>query len=161
MLPAWKPSCITKLPPCLTFWWACWGPTCFPSPIQYHDLPFELNLFIFVSLLENHTFPIISGPVLVPWSKRQVCKNICTTHSGFFCCTCAPNLASLKAHLTIMSNNNLHVLDQSCFVVANAIPSRPSVTRVTQRLFSRFARSFGRHPLCLSISPLHSSSDVL
>ena len=38
-------------------------------------------------------------------------------------------------------------------MVANAILTRPLVTRVTQRLFSRSARSFGCPPLCLRASP--------
>ena len=60
---------------------------------------------------------------------------------------------SLKARLTMMSNNNLWVLDQSCFAIVDVVPSGPSVARVTQGLFSQSTRSFGRHPLCLSISP--------
>ena len=51
-----------------------------------------------------------------------------------------------------MLNNNLHVSDRSYFVVACAVSSRPSITRVTRRLFSQFARSFGHFHLCLSIS---------
>ena len=62
----------------------------------------------------------------------------------------------LKAHLTVMSENNLHVSNQNCFAIANAIPSQPSVTRVTQRCLSQSIRIFGRLPLCLSISPLTS-----
>ena len=67
-----------------------------------------------------------------------------------------PNPTSLKARITVMSDNNLHVSYQSCFSIAGAIPSRPSITRVAQRLFSWFARSFGCPLLCLSISPLAS-----
>ena len=52
-----------------------------------------------------------------------------------------------------MSNNNLHVSDQTCFDVIDTVPSRLLVTRMTQCLFCRFARSFGCPPLCLSILP--------
>jgi hypothetical protein len=48
------------------------------------------------------------------------------------------------------------VLGWTCFVVVDALPSRPSVIRVTQRLFSRSARSFGHPPLYLSILPTTS-----
>ena len=50
----------------------------------------------------------------------------------------------------------LHVSDRSCFVVVDAVPSRSSVTKMTQCLFSWSARSFEHHPLCLSNSPLAS-----
>ena len=73
--------------------------------------------------------------------------------NDFICYTCAPNPKSLKAHLIVMSENNLHVSDQSCFDITNAIPSRPLIIRMTQRLFSRLAKSFGCPPLCLSILP--------
>ena len=81
--------------------------------------------------------------------------------NDFLCCTCSFNLTSFKACLTVMSNNNLHISNRSCFVVANAVPNQPSVTRVTQSLFSRFARSFGCLPLCLSISPPTSFLHIL
>ena len=62
-------------------------------------------------------------------------------------------IQSITKHLTLMLDNKLHVSNRSYFVVTNTIPSEPLITRVTQRLFSWFARSFGRPPLCLSISP--------
>jgi hypothetical protein len=46
------PQIITNPPPCFTVWWTCWGPTCYPSPIQHHDLLSELPLFMFVSSLK-------------------------------------------------------------------------------------------------------------
>ena len=52
-----------------------------------------------------------------------------------------------------MSNNNLNVSDHSCFDVVDVIPSRLSIPRVTQCLFSQSIISFGHPPLCLSISP--------
>jgi hypothetical protein len=73
--------------------------------------------------------------------------------NDFLCCTCAPNPTSLKARLTVMSNKNLLVSNQICFVVTDATPNQPLVTRVTQCLFFGFPRSFGCIPLCLSILP--------
>ena len=82
MLLAQKPSCFPTSsqdpPPCFTIWWICWGPTYFPSPIQHHDLLFELNLFIFVLSLKI-TFPIIKDPILKPLSKPQACENMFMT----------------------------------------------------------------------------------
>ena len=91
---------------CFTVRWTCWGPVLHsPSPIQNHDLPFELNLFIFVlslkithfqsSMVQFHTFEQTSSV------REHVYKN------GFLCCTCALNPTSLKARLTVMSNNNI------------------------------------------------------
>ena len=50
-------------------------------------------------------------------------------------------------------SQSMHVSNRTCIVVVDAIPSRTSVMRVTQHLFSLFARSFGHLFLCLSISP--------
>ena len=50
-----------------------------------------------------------------------------------------------------MLDNNLHVSNRTCFVVAYAIPSRSSITRVTRSLFPRSTRSFGWPHFCLSI----------
>ena len=73
------------------------------------------------------------------------------------CDICAPNPTSLKACLTVMSNNNLLVSYQTCFVVADALSSRPSIMRVTQCLLSRSARSFG----CPSSLSLHLAPYIL
>ena len=74
---------------------------------------------------ENHAFPIIHGPILIPLSKLQACENMFMTQKWFpllHLCT-QSNLSQTR--LTMISNNNLHVSNWSCFVVA--IPSRPSV----------------------------------
>ena len=56
MLPAQKavmhPQIFTDSPSYFMVWWTCWGPTRSPSPIQHHDISFELNLCIFVSSLK-------------------------------------------------------------------------------------------------------------
>jgi hypothetical protein len=123
------------------------------SPIQHHDLPFEQYLFIFVSSLKITLFSFINGPVLIPLSKPPHARTCLQLKNDFLCCTYAPNPTSLKACLTVMSNNNLQISNRSCFVVADVVPSRPSITRVTQCLFSRSARRFGCPPHCLAISP--------
>ena len=87
------------------------------------------------------------------WANLRRARTYLQFRNGFLCCTCAPNPTSLKTCLIMMSNNNLHVLNQSCLVVADVVPSRPLVTKVIQRLFSRPTRHFGCAPLWLSISP--------
>ena len=102
---------------------------------------------------QNHMFPIINGPSLIPLSKPHACKNMFTIHNDFPCCTCVPNPTSLKTRLTMMLDDNLFVSDQSCFVVAKAFPNWPSVSRVTQHLFSWYVRSFGHSSLFLNLAP--------
>jgi hypothetical protein len=121
------------------------------NPISW--LTIWSNLFIFVSSLKITHFQSSMVQFAYLWANHMHARTCLRLRNGFLCCTCAPNPASLKARLTMMSNNNLHVSNRSCFVVTNAIPSQPSVPRVAQHLFSRPARSFGRPPLCLSISP--------
>jgi hypothetical protein len=87
------------------------------------------------------------------WANLRRARTCLQLKNGFFCCTCAPNPSSLKARLTRISYNNLNVSDRSCFAITYAVPSQPSITRVTQRLFSLFAKSYAHPPLCLSISP--------
>jgi hypothetical protein len=114
------------------------------------------NLFIFVSSLKITRFQSSMVQFSHVWANLRHVRTCLQLIDNFFCCTCAPNPTSLKAHLTVMSDNNLFVLRWTCFVVVDALPSRPSVIRVTQRLFSRSARSFGHPPLYLSILPTTS-----
>ena len=96
-----------------------------------------------MDMLASNAFSI-SNPTPWPtiWFKPiYLCL---VTKNGFLCYICAPNPTSLKARLIVMSVNNLLVTNRSYFVVAHAVPSQPSVTRVTQCLFSRSSRSFGR-----------------
>ena len=91
---------------------------------------------------KNYTFPIINDLIVISLSKPQACVNMFTTHkrlSLLHLCT----QSNLSKHATMMSNNNLLVSDIPCFVVTDAIPSQHAVTRVIQRIFSWFARSFG------------------
>jgi hypothetical protein len=92
---------------------------------------------------------------------KYTCENMFTFQKGFMCCTCMPDPTSLKARFTMMLDNNLHVSDQTCFDVANVVPSWPSITMVTQRLFSRFAWNFGRLLFVSQSCPLHPSSYAL
>ena len=87
------------------------------------------------------------------WANLRYVRICLQLRVGFLCCTCAPNHVTLKARLTLMLDNNLQVSIWSCFALANAVPSQPSLTRVIQRLFSGFTRNFGHPPLCFSISP--------
>jgi hypothetical protein len=105
---------------------------------------------------ENPRFQSSNGSILILWANLKRMRTCLQLKNGFLCCTCAPNPSSLKARLIVVSNNNLHVSDWSSFAITNAVPNQPSVTKVTQRLFSWSARSFGHPPLCLSISPLTS-----
>ena len=77
------------------------------SPIQtpWPSIWVEFIYLCFVT--ENHVFSTISGPIIIPLSKAQVCKNMYTTHNRLpllrLWCTA---FESLKAHLIVMSNNN-------------------------------------------------------
>ena len=121
---------------CFTIWWTCGGPTRSKSPIQHHDLPFELNVFNFVSSLKMTRFQSSMVQFSYLWASLRRVGTCLQLRIGFLCCTCAANWASLKVRLTMMLANNLHVSDRSYFVVTCAVPSRPSLSRVTQRLFS-------------------------
>ena len=102
-------------------------------------------------ITENHTFPTIHGPILIPLSKPQVCENVFRTKTASFVALVHPIQPLLKhAHNDV--KQQFTYFSSKCFVVTNAVPSRPSITRVAQRLFSRPTRSFGHPPLCLLIS---------
>ena len=150
MLPAHKFLCIPKSSP--THHHASrLGPMCSPSQIQHNDLPFELNLWIFVLSLKIMCFQSSMVQISNLWANLRRVRTCLRLRNGFLCCTCAPNPTFLKVCLIVMPDNNLHVSDWSWFAIADAVTRQPSVTRVTKCLFSRFARSFGRPCLCLSI----------
>ena len=121
------PQIITDPPPCFTVWWTCWGPTRPPSPIQHHDLPFDINLFIFVSSLKITHFQSSMVQFSYLWANLERMRTCLRLINGFLCCTCAPNLTSLKTRLKLMLDNNLHVSNRTCFVVVDAVLSPPSV----------------------------------
>ena len=145
------PQIITNPPPCFMVWWTCWGPMWHSSPIQHHELSSRLNLIIFVSSLKFTCFQLSMVQISYLWASLKHARTCLWLRIGFFCYNCAPNPTSLKARLIVMSDNNLHVPDRSCFVVADAIPSRPPVIRVTQHLSSHSTRRFGCPPLYHSI----------
>ena len=84
--------------------------------------------------------------------ERMRARTCSRLRNDFLCYTWTPNLASLKAHLTVELNINLYFSYRSCFVVVDAVPSRPWVARVIEGLLSWFGRSFGCPPLCLSFT---------
>ena len=108
----------------------------FPALVQHHDLPFELNLFTFVSKLKIMHFQSTMIQFSYLWANLMRARTCLRLINGFLCCICTPNLAFLKARHTMTSINNKFVSHSSCFVVANAVPSRPLVIRGTQHLFS-------------------------
>ena len=77
------PQIITDPPPCLTVWWTCWGPTRSSSPIQLHDLPFELHLFIFVLSLEITHFQLSMVQFSYLWANYRACQNMFTIEKWF------------------------------------------------------------------------------
>jgi hypothetical protein len=134
------PQTIIDPPPCFTVWWTCWGPTQSQSPIQHHDLPFELNLFIFVLSLKITRFQSSMVQSSYLWANIMCVRTCLQLRNGFLWCTCAPISTSLTKHVLVMPDNNLHVSDQTCFTIADALPSQPSIPRATQCFFSRSAR---------------------
>jgi hypothetical protein len=94
-------------------------------------------------LTENHAFQ--SSVVLFSyfWANLMHARTRLRLINSFLCYTCAPNLASLKTRLIVLSDNNLFVSDWSCFVVPNVVPSQPSVTtmyydEIQLQLYSSF-----------------------
>ena len=138
-----------------------WGPMGSPSPIQHLDLSFEYNQFIFVSSLKMTCFQSSKVQSSYLWANPKCGRTYLRLIIGFLCCTCAPNLASLKAQLTMMSDNNLHVSNQSCFVVTDAVPNLLLVIRVTQWLFCQYARNLDAILFVSQSRPLHYSPYTL
>ena len=62
-------------------------------------------------------------------------------------------LASLKAHLTVMSDKCLYVSSQRRFAVVFMIPSWPLVNRITQHCLSHALRCLRCYPFWFSILP--------
>ena len=91
------PRIITDPPPCFIVWWTYWGLIYAPSPIQHHNLPFELHLFIFVSSLKIVRFRSSMVQFSYFFSKPQACENMFTNHKWF------PLL-----HLCTLSQNTPH-----------------------------------------------------
>ena len=129
------------------------------NPTPWHVI--QVELIYLCQVAKNHTFLIINGPILIPLSKPQACESMFTTHKWFLLLHCAPNPTSLKARLTMMSDNNLPISYWSCFVVAYAIPSQSSVTRVTQRLFYRLQEALDALLFASRSCPLYPSSNAL
>ena len=99
---------------------------------------------------ENHAFPIINGPISYLWANLKRART-CLQKWLPLLHLCTPsNLYQSTPHSDFKQQ---YTFKWSCFVVANEVPTQPSITRVTQRLFSQSARSFEHPPLCLSISP--------
>ena len=127
MLPAQKPLCIPKSSPTHHHALQSNGHVEVQHilHLQHHDLPSELNIFIFVSSLKTMCFQSSMVKFSYLYANLTCARTCLRLRNGFLCCTCAPNPTSLKARLIMTSDNNLHVSDRSCFVVANAVPSRP------------------------------------
>jgi len=85
-------------------WWTCCGPI--HSLIQHHDLLSELNLFIFISLLNITRFQSSIVQFLYHWANLKHARTYLQFKCRFFCCIWAPNLASLQSYLIVMSDNN-------------------------------------------------------
>ena len=109
---------------------SCWGTTRSPSPnhhrptIMFHSMMDMLRYNAFsisnptpwptiqvkssyhCFVIENHTFPIVNGPIFIPLSKPQACENMFTTQKRLRLLHLCTHPASLKAHLTMMSYNN-------------------------------------------------------
>ena len=106
---------IIKQPTFFTVWWTCWGPTRSPSQIQYHDLPYECNPFIFVSSSKGMHFQSSMVQFSYLWANSTRARTCLQIRNGFVCCTCAPNPTSLKAHLTMISNKKFTCFKSELF----------------------------------------------
>ena len=111
---------------------------------------------------ENHAFPIIDGPILIPWANRKRARTYLRLIIGFHCYICAPNPTSLKARLTLMLDNNLHVSYHICFcywrcssklTFSNESDTTPLLL-VCKKLWTPSSLSFNP-------CPLHHSLDML
>ena len=124
--------------------------------ISWPIIRFKPKYFCLVP--KNHKFPIINSPILIPLNILQAWANMYTTRKRLLCCTCAPSSTSLKSRLIVISNN---ISYQSCFVVVYVVPSWPSITRLTQRLFLNPQEALHALLIVSQSHSLHPSSDVL
>ena len=156
------PQITTNPSPCFTISHAaqCWGPMHSQSPTQHDDLPFESIIFIFVSSLKITSFQslMIQFPYL--WANLKHLRTCLRLIIVFLCYTCAPNLAFLKTYITVMSDNKSPISNKICFVVAYAVPSWSSVTRVTQRSFFPFTKALDVVLFVSQSRPLHPPSNA-
>jgi hypothetical protein len=105
-------------------------------------------------VIKNHSFSIINGPILIPLSKTLGMRELGNNSKMVSFATLVHPIQRLSKHASqVVLGNNLHVSKWTCYIIANAIPSHTSITRVILCFFSRFARSFGRPLLHFSISP--------
>ena len=97
----WPKSCyasliITDAPLCFMVWWTCWGPTRSPSPIQHHDPPHELDLFIFVLSLKITRLQSSMVQFSYLWANLRHARTCLRFKNGFLFCTCASNISNLS-----------------------------------------------------------------
>ena len=130
--------------------------------------PIKLNVFIIVSLLEITHFQSSMVQFSYLWANLRRVKTYLRLKTEFkHCCICellhkriaalVHPIQPLLKHTSQWCLTTFTWKIQSCFVIADAVPSQAVVTKVTQRLFYQSTRNFGRPPLCLSISPSTSS----
>ena len=112
------PQIVTDPPPCSMVWWTCWGPTRSPSPIQHYDLPFEVNLFFFGLVIENHTFSIINAPISYFWANLKRARSCANPRISFICYTLDRSPEHLKSssvdsciYIATRINKHLHEPD--------------------------------------------------
>ena len=105
MLPIQKSSCISKSSP--THHHASRSNRhlevqCILHLLQHHDLPSELNLFIFVSSLKIMCFQLSMVQLSYFWANLRHARTCLQIIICFLCYICAFNPSSFKARLIVM-----------------------------------------------------------
>ena len=147
---------ITNPPPCFTIGWTCWG------PIQQHDLPYELNLFIFVSSLKMTRFQSSMVKFSYLWANLKRVKTCLWLIIDFLCSTCAPNPTSLKStpHNDVKQQYNYFKLKLFCCRKCN-FKLTLSNKNDTTLLLSICKKLWMSSSTSLKSRPLHPSSNAL
>jgi hypothetical protein len=83
-------------------------------------------------VIKNHSFSIINGPILIPLSKTLGMRELGNNSKMVSFATLVNPIQRLSKHASqVVLGNNLHVSKWTCYIIANAIPSQTSITRVT------------------------------
>ena len=131
--------------------------------LQFNTMTYHLSRTYFsLSRHWKSRIPIINIPILILLSKPQAYENMFTTQKQL------PLLHLCTQSIFSQSTPHSDVKQQYTYFKSKLFCCRICTSKLTfnnksdtQFLFSQFVRSFGCPPLCLSISPLHPSSNAL
>ena len=107
------------------WWWICLNVSWSNAYVEVQCISHLLSIWIKLNFLylvtKNHMFPIINGPIFIPWKNVKHTRTCLQLRNGLFCSTYAPNSTSVKVRLTLMLDNKLLVSNQRYFVVGDVV----------------------------------------